>query len=1777
MAKFELDIAVLKSSAKQLSTSIADMMNVSANFSNANTGLTISGWKGSGAKSFNVKNSDCVGDFAKYITNLMSLYTLLDKTVLSQAKTAQQQMKSLVGIFGGSVGSSTKIAYNPTSKSAACSKVSGLNKTFSDDLSDLTEVSTILGELQYSSYSGSAVISLCSDIETIQTKLTKMVSSFDNYETTINQIDKAMAGWKPPRQLSAWSGFTMAFLAVTGLSPLEAQKLWNNPNKLAVALAVLLGVSYSCEYRGDPVNMATGNFIYTKDYLSGAGPLPLTFKVFYNSLNKETGALGTGWVHNFDVSAQKEKDQATLCFDDGHKEVFTLDSAGVWESVYGTTAALESKGDRLLYTTREKTSYLFDEAGKLESIRDANTNFIRCIYDEAGILIKAESNTGAYLTFSYKNGNLSEVADQTGRKVVIAYSAGQLTGITDECGATYTHRYNEQGLLFQVQDPEGITALTNTFDGEDRIASQSFADGGVNTFAYADQDDALVFTEQNGNEIAYIHDGKFRSTETRYFDGTEKTSYNDRNLPTSQTDKRGNTTRYSYDEAGNLTCVVNPLGEVASATFDERVNKPTEVTLAGQRIFSANYDASGNPIELLDGLKRLTSLAYNGFGLPEKVTLPDKSVITLTYDSRANITSITDFFGMTIYAYNALGQVISSTDPLGDITKYEYNGRGDIACTVNAAGDKRSYTYNKLGRVTKVTDFDGSVITWTYTPLGKVATITDQELATTKFVYDLMGNATSHIDALGNVTHFEYDLLCRLTKVTDATGTVVAQYEYDPCGNRTKIIDALGAETLLTYDALNRLTAVTEADGATTTATYNARGQVTQLIDATGHSWTRAYDGAGQLTSEIDAAGVATTYTYSELGRISTVTDASGRITTYEYLPGGLLAKEGASDGRYSTYQYDAAKQLISTTNQDGYSLCYIYDRLGRITKITSSADQTMTYTYDSVGNVTSTTDANGNIAHFTYTPTGRLSSVTDAVGTCTEYNYDLLGDVISVAQLADLERANKVNEQNAQQRITTYKRNALGQIETITDALGRDESYTYDPAGNLISKLDKEGFLTKYAYGVTGQPERIDYADGKSVELSYNALRQLIQVKDWLGITSIEVDAVGRATKVTNPDNQEVSYTYGKAGERTSITYPDGKTLKYSYDEALRLKNLTDGDLSVDYAYDQASRIIEKAFSNGTAATYSYNETGALSELVHTDASGILDRYVYGYDSMLNKTSIEKFRRGMHEAGGSYAYSYDAASRLTEVTRNGALQKTFAYDTFGNRISMVEGSARTDYTYNALNQLIRTEGPKQSQDFIYDVRGNLTQILEAGKAVRTYEYGALGRLAKATDATGRAASYTYNGLGQRVGQQITDDLNPTKHINYLLDLTRSYNNLLVLDDGVQSKSYLWDGKVIAQSSVAGACTYLHDELGSPLRFIGSEGAAIDSYDYDVFGADLSGNQGAMQPFGYTGYSFDGVAGTYFAQLRNFDPSAGRFTSQDPIKADSNWYSYCDSNPLVFVDPMGLAATPPGASLASVETDSTAAEVVKVALPSTAPDGGSTWKHGPTSGVAGNTAYAYVGGVGASGKHGIFSGNTSVYSGYTSAGYDGSVGLFQKKSETNTNGKTTVKTNLLPGLNLGANAEVDGTKASANGLVGSTNAGLAGHGDVQLLTANAGVDADVGFRENTKTGNQQFAAYVGADALASVVNGEGKIGLDIFGYEVDVGVSGHAVSAGFDAFAGYKDGTLDMRADAAALFGAGVDISIGRAQSAVDAAASASKHIPSISEGKKTDNNKTKS
>ena len=239
---------------------------------------------------------------------------------------------------------------------------------------------------------------------------------------------------------------------------------------------------------------------------------------------------------------------------------------------------------------------------------------------------------------------------------------------------------------------------------------------------------------------------------------------------------------------------------------------------------------------------------------------------------------------------------------------------------------------------------------------------------------------------------------------------------------------------------------------------------------------------------------------------------------------------------------------------------------------------------------------------------------------------------------------------------------------------------------------------------------------------------------------------------------------------------------------------------------------------------------------------------------------------------------------------------------------------------YDALNHLIRQEISKDAfpedtiqKTYTYDKRGNLTGEYQDGDLLHGYAFNSMNRLEKAWDSEGTEAEYFYNALGQRTARRTAEETE-----EYLLDLTKPYHNLLELQKGKHRQTFYWDMNVSAMEDENRTLQYyLQDELGSPLRVLYRSGSGA-AYGYDEFGADLYdpekkpgagrqySRQGEHQPFGFTGYRYDDISGTYFAQAREYQPGVGRFTAEDILRSGSNWYIYCLNNPLIYIDLKGL-------------------------------------------------------------------------------------------------------------------------------------------------------------------------------------------------------------------------------------------------------------------------------
>ena len=94
---------------------------------------------------------------------------------------------------------------------------------------------------------------------------------------------------------------------------------------------------------------------------------------------------------------------------------------------------------------------------------------------------------------------------------------------------------------------------------------------------------------------------------------------------------------------------------------------------------------------------------------------------------------------------------------------------------------------------------------------------------------------------------------------------------------------------------------------------------------------------------------------------------------------------------------------------------------------------------------------------------------------------------------------------------------------------------------------------------------------------------------------------------------------------------------------------------------------------------------------------------------------------------------------------------------------------------------------------------------------------------------------------------------------------------------------------------------YHGDALGSTMGITSSSQAVTDTLLYDGFGMTVSRTGTTPTPFGFVGkgqYQTDTDSSLQLLGNRCYNASVGRFISSDPAKQDTNWYDYCDNDPL---------------------------------------------------------------------------------------------------------------------------------------------------------------------------------------------------------------------------------------------------------------------------------------
>ncbi|MGF9915890.1 RHS repeat-associated core domain-containing protein, partial [Paenibacillus ehimensis] len=123
---------------------------------------------------------------------------------------------------------------------------------------------------------------------------------------------------------------------------------------------------------------------------------------------------------------------------------------------------------------------------------------------------------------------------------------------------------------------------------------------------------------------------------------------------------------------------------------------------------------------------------------------------------------------------------------------------------------------------------------------------------------------------------------------------------------------------------------------------------------------------------------------------------------------------------------------------------------------------------------------------------------------------------------------------------------------------------------------------------------------------------------------------------------------------------------------------------------------------------------------------------------------------------------------------------------------------------------------------------------------------------------------------------------------------------------------YIRGNGLAARADANGAKTYyLHNGHGDVVGLTDGSGNVVNRYTYDIWGNPLTVTEQVPQPFRYSGEFWDNSAHLQYLRARWYDPSVGRFMSQDTYEGDIanplslNLYTYVHNNPLRYTDPSG--------------------------------------------------------------------------------------------------------------------------------------------------------------------------------------------------------------------------------------------------------------------------------
>lgn len=603
---------------------------------------------------------------------------------------------------------------------------------------------------------------------------------------------------------------------------------------------------------------------------------------------------------------------------------------------------------------------------------------------------------------------------------------------------------------------------------------------------------------------------------------------------------------------------------------------------------------------------------------------------------------------MTSMTYDAVGNVVTITDPMNRTSRYTSDPTHVYPATETlvALGQTKTTVWNtQCGKPASVTGYNGEVTTTTYDPLCRPYLEQGPLGQFTRTTYCSPGSTTNRCGVVG-----QQAIISNTPSADGVAPQWTARY-FDGHG-RVWRTASRGASEKMEYQDVG----------------YNARGQVAwQGSSAGGTAALPAY-----LTSHV----------YDALDREVSTTNPDGTVVASSYAP---WTSRTVENGRARVVVHDAAGSVLSES-YGPTTTTYTYDPLGNRTSARDARGSTWQYVPNSMGWLMREVDPDRGVRAYTRFADGSLATATDALGAVTHYTYDPRGRVrtettvapnkptISVTRTYDEPRAGYAN---------------VGHQTTMTDETG-SVAIDYDLAGREVRRVKTIGTKT-YAflrgYDAGGRTKWQTFPDGGTLGTP---------------AAPIVYDAAGRPTTIPGV---VTNATYTPTGAPARIAYANGTVTTYARDKRAQLSRLVTQDATqaviqdLTYARYPDARIqrITSAIGND-GWTYAYDSANRLATA--TSNLGVVARYVYdAANNLVSSTAIGTLaypaptapRPHAPISGGETAYTYDAVGQLlTAGARSygwdgrgrlvSAGNHAYRYDGDGERVAVVAGGTTTHY-----------------------------------------------------------------------------------------------------------------------------------------------------------------------------------------------------------------------------------------------------------------------------------------------------------------------------------------------------------------------------------------------------------------------------------------------------------------------------------------------------------------